>query len=70
MLRDLAAEEGDRALELPEAVHAVLHEGAPLGATFARLWSRPIEAEPRAMALSIDHPAEPTAVTTLAQRMS
>jgi glycerol-3-phosphate dehydrogenase (NAD(P)+) len=53
-----------------EAVHAVLHQGAPLGETFARLWSRPIEAEPRAMALAIDHPADPADVTTLAQRIS
>ncbi|WP_102107073.1 NAD(P)H-dependent glycerol-3-phosphate dehydrogenase [Oceaniglobus roseus] len=40
-----------------EAVRAVLHEGADLNDTFARLWSRPIESEPRAMGLLLDHPA-------------
>ena len=39
-----------------EAVHAVLHEGADLRATFARLWARPIEGEPRALPLRFDHP--------------
>jgi len=53
-----------------EAVHAVLHEGAPLGETFAQLWSRPIEAEPRTLDLSIDHPADIAAVTNLAERIS
>lgn len=53
-----------------EAVHAVLHKGAPLGDTFAQLWSRPIEAEPNAMALAIDHPADPAAVNDIAERIS
>ncbi|MAC78816.1 MAG: glycerol-3-phosphate dehydrogenase [Rhodobacteraceae bacterium] len=42
-----------------ETVHAVLHEGANLEASFNTLWKRPIEAEPRAMSLSLTHP-EPT----------
>ncbi|WP_428926187.1 NAD(P)H-dependent glycerol-3-phosphate dehydrogenase [Marinibacterium sp. SX1] len=42
-----------------ETVHAVLHEGAALEASFNALWSRPIEAEPRALDLSLAHP-EPT----------
>ncbi|WP_099827485.1 NAD(P)H-dependent glycerol-3-phosphate dehydrogenase [Oceaniglobus indicus] len=40
-----------------EAVRAVLHDGADLRGTFARLWSSPIESEPRAMGLSLDHPS-------------
>lgn len=43
-------------LPICEAVHAVLHEGADLTRTFRDLWARPIEAEPRAMTLSLDHP--------------
>lgn len=43
------------------AVHDILHEGADLRARFGALWSRPIEAEPRAMALSLWHPANPAA---------
>lgn len=59
-------------LELPicRAVNAVLHEGAPLGQTFAELWSRPIEAEPRAMDVVFDHPANAAAVANLAERIS
>ncbi|EIE52541.1 NAD(P)H-dependent glycerol-3-phosphate dehydrogenase [Salipiger aestuarii] len=40
-----------------EAVHAVLHEGAPLAETFRALWSRPIEGEPRALDITL-HPHE------------
>ncbi|PWR02294.1 glycerol-3-phosphate dehydrogenase [Meridianimarinicoccus roseus] len=53
-----------------EAVHAVLHKGAPLGETFARLWARPIEGEPASLSLSIDHPADDAAINDLAERMS
>mgnify|MGYP002620857598 FL=1 len=45
------------ALPICETVRTVLHDGVPLDAAFAALWSRPIEAEPRAMDLSFDHPA-------------
>lgn len=37
-------------------VHAILHDGADLRGTFADFWSRPIQAEPRAMEISLDHP--------------
>ncbi|SCM66016.1 NAD(P)H-dependent glycerol-3-phosphate dehydrogenase [Donghicola eburneus] len=59
-------------LDLPicRAVNAILHEGAPLGQTFAELWSRPIEAEPRAMDVLFDHPANPAAIANLAERIS
>ena len=40
-----------------EAVHAILHEGADLSSTFVALWSRPIESEPRALSIKLDHPA-------------
>ena len=53
-----------------ETVRAILHEDAPLGAAFASLWSRPIEAEPRAMDVCFDHPATDHAIATLAERIS
>lgn len=54
-----------------EAVHAILHQGASIGTTFANLWSRPIQAEPRSMGkISIDHPAPRSAVNDLAERIS
>jgi len=53
-----------------EAVHAVLHEGAALGETFARLWSRPIEGEPRTLTIMLEHPADAADVNDLADRMS
>ncbi|MBL3584150.1 NAD(P)-dependent glycerol-3-phosphate dehydrogenase [Rhodovulum sulfidophilum] len=50
-----------RRIEVPmpicETVNAVLHEGADLERSFSDLWTRPIEAEPRALTLSLDHPA-------------
>ena len=45
-----------------EAVRAILHDGADLGETFARLWAQPIEAEPNAMSLALDHPVTPDEV--------
>ncbi|RSK30728.1 NAD(P)-dependent glycerol-3-phosphate dehydrogenase [Rhodovulum iodosum] len=44
-----------------ETVNAVLHEGADLNQSFSDLWVRPIEAEPRALDISLDHP-EPNAL--------
>lgn len=49
-------------VEMPicEAVHAVLHEGAPLVETFQALWSRPIEGEPRALDITLQpHEGDP-----------
>lgn len=46
------------AMPICETVRTILHDGADLHAAFATLWSRPIEAEPRAMDLSFDHPAQ------------
>jgi glycerol-3-phosphate dehydrogenase (NAD(P)+) len=57
-------------MPISEAVRAILHDGADLGATFAALWSRPIEAEPRALDLSFDHPASDGAIQQLAERFS
>lgn len=39
-----------------EAVHAILCDGEDLRGTFAALWSRPIEGEPRALDLMLPHP--------------
>jgi len=39
-----------------EAVHDILHEAADLRETFAALWSRPIEGEPKGLSLLFDHP--------------
>ncbi len=43
-------------LPICEAVHSILHEGADLAQTFRDLWSRPIEAEPKALVISLNHP--------------
>jgi glycerol-3-phosphate dehydrogenase (NAD(P)+) len=66
---ELAARVGI-SMPISEAVHSVLHQGAPIGRTFAQLWSRPIEGEPRDLTISIEHPAAATAIDNLAQRMS
>jgi glycerol-3-phosphate dehydrogenase (NAD(P)+) len=59
-------------VEMPicEAVRAILHDGAVLGPTFAALWARPIEAEPKAMDLSFSHPASDSAIQQFAERFS
>ncbi|MGF1552892.1 MAG: NAD(P)H-dependent glycerol-3-phosphate dehydrogenase [Paracoccaceae bacterium] len=49
-----------------ETVRAVVHEGAPLGEAFAALWSRPLEAEPRALDLVFAHPADRGAIRRFA----
>jgi glycerol-3-phosphate dehydrogenase (NAD(P)+) len=48
-----------RGVEMPicEAVRRVVHEGEPFAAAFRALWTRPIEAEPRALDLAFAHPA-------------
>ena len=43
-----------------ETVNAVLHKGANLQEAFNALWARPIEAEPFALDLSLDHPLPDT----------
>ncbi|MBY6202176.1 NAD(P)-dependent glycerol-3-phosphate dehydrogenase [Maritalea mobilis] len=53
-----------------ETVRSILFDGAALGDAFAALWARPIESEPRTMALSLTHPADDSAVQTLAERIS
>jgi len=58
-----------RGVELPicEAVRAILFDGAPIGETFATLWSRPIQAEPRSLDLEFAHPADDAAVQRFAE---
>ncbi len=48
-----------RGVEMPicEAVRSVVHDGADFNATFRALWTRPIEAEPRALDVVLQHPA-------------
>ena len=58
------------AMPICEAVRRILHDGADMGQTFAALWSSPIEAEPSAMDLSFDHPANPQDVAKFAQKIS
>ncbi|MSU91010.1 NAD(P)H-dependent glycerol-3-phosphate dehydrogenase [Rhodobacteraceae bacterium 2CG4] len=62
---DLARRIGVR-MPICEAVHAVLHDGAPLRETFARLWSSPLEAEPNMLDIYIDHPADLSAIPDFA----
>lgn len=57
-------------MPISEAVRSILHHGAELGETFAALWSRPIEAEPRALDLIFDHPASERAIQQLAERFA
>ena len=52
---DLASRVGV-SMPICEAIYRILHEGADIPETFARLWSRPIEGEPRTLEISIDHP--------------
>jgi glycerol-3-phosphate dehydrogenase (NAD(P)+) len=53
-----------------EAVHAILHEGAPLAAAFAGLWARPIRAEAAGLNLAIEHPGGAAAFEDLTRRMT
>jgi glycerol-3-phosphate dehydrogenase (NAD(P)+) len=48
-----------RGVDMPicEAVRRVVHEGRPFAKAFRELWTRPIEAEPRALDLALAHPA-------------
>lgn len=47
-----------KGLSMPivEAVHAIVNEGQDLAETFSRLWTRPFEAEPRAISIELPHP--------------
>ncbi len=53
---DLARARGV-AMPICEAVRSVVHDGEAFTEAFARLWTSPLEAEPRAMTLALDHPA-------------
>ncbi|RED11023.1 NAD(P)H-dependent glycerol-3-phosphate dehydrogenase [Pontivivens insulae] len=44
-----------------EMVRAIVEGQQPIGEAFAAFWAAPIEAEPRAMQISITHPAETAA---------
>ena len=55
-------------MPISEAVHAILHEGAELGATFAQMWSRPLRGEPRSLDISLSQPADRQAIDAFAER--
>ena len=57
-------------MPISETVRAILHDGAEIGAAFAALWARPIEAEPRAMDLALSHPATEDDVQKFAKRIA
>lgn len=57
-------------MPIAETVRSILIEGTAIGAGFAALWARPIEAEPKAMDVSFDHPASSEAIATLAERIT
>lgn len=44
-------------MPVSRAVFDILHRGAELSDTFARLWARPITGEPSTLNLALDHPA-------------
>ncbi|MEM9781159.1 MAG: NAD(P)H-dependent glycerol-3-phosphate dehydrogenase [Pseudomonadota bacterium] len=50
-----------------ETVRAIVHDDAPLGEAFAALWSRPLEAEPRALDLTFAHPSDRQAIRRFAK---
>ncbi|MEL6679651.1 MAG: NAD(P)H-dependent glycerol-3-phosphate dehydrogenase, partial [Pseudomonadota bacterium] len=58
------------AMPICETVRSILHEDAELGPAFAALWARPIEAEPNAMDVRLNHPATDEAIADLAERIS
>lgn len=60
----------DVSMPICETVRSILHDGADLGAAFASLWARPIEAEPRSMDVVFTHPSTDTEIATLAERIS
>jgi glycerol-3-phosphate dehydrogenase (NAD(P)+) len=68
-ITDLARKLGIH-MPICETVREILHDGADLGGAFARLWARPIEAEPMAMDVSFAHPATDEDIATLAERIS
>ncbi|TVQ52551.1 MAG: NAD(P)-dependent glycerol-3-phosphate dehydrogenase [Rhodobacteraceae bacterium] len=53
---DLARRRGVR-MPICEAVRTVVHEGVPFERAFEKLWTAPIESEPRALDLELAHPA-------------
>ncbi|MEV8466581.1 NAD(P)H-dependent glycerol-3-phosphate dehydrogenase [Fluviibacterium sp. DFM31] len=57
---DLATRVG---VEMPicAAVNAVLHQGAPMEETFARLWSRPLQGESGTLGVSLSNPVSHSA---------
>lgn len=68
-ITDLARKLG---VEMPicEAVRSIVHDDAPIGETFGRLWAGPLEAEPRALDLRMPHPLGDEAAHLVADLMT
>lgn len=58
-------------VEMPicEAVRAIVHDDADVGQTFGAHWGRPLQAEPRALAFEVEHPAGEEAADKVAALM-
>jgi glycerol-3-phosphate dehydrogenase (NAD(P)+) len=56
-------------MQICQAVDSILRSGVGIGETFAALWSRPSEAEPRAIQISFDSPATPVDFQQLSERI-
>ena len=56
------------AMPICEAVHAILHEGVPLGVTFSQIWSRPITGEPAGLDITLSHHTDREAIDAYAER--
>lgn len=52
------------------AVYRVVHEGQDPAETFSKLWTRPFEAEPRAISIELPHPLGSDGAKRLAELMS
>ncbi|MEO1205451.1 MAG: NAD(P)H-dependent glycerol-3-phosphate dehydrogenase [Pseudomonadota bacterium] len=61
-----------KGIEMPisEAVYAIVHEHADIGETFGNLWTRPLEAEPRALDIELEHPQGEGAAQHVADLMT
>jgi glycerol-3-phosphate dehydrogenase (NAD(P)+) len=57
-------------MPIVEAVYAIVHENKDLAETFSQLWTRPFEAEPRAISIELPHPFGKDGARRLAALMS
>lgn len=57
-------------MPIVEAVHDIIHEHKDLAETFSTLWTRPFEAEPRAISIELPHPLGEDGARRLAALMN